>query len=175
MQHFMVKRFNFGIQMDFQLRKIEPRDNAALSKIIKTSLEDLGYAIPGTVYTDEATNHLYDGFQTKNSVYYVAESNGKLLGGSGIGPIPNQTENYCELMRMFLSKEARGLGIGKALMDACIAFDKEQAFDLVYIETFEHMPAARKLYERTGFQYVDYSLGDTGHFSCDIKMILQLK
>lgn len=160
--------------MEFHIRKIEQKDNAALARIIRTSLEDLGYAIPGTVYTDEATNHLYDGFQSEKSVYYVAESKGVLLGGSGIGPIPNQNENYCELMRMFLSKDARGLGIGSALMKKCIDFAKEQQFDLVYIETFEHMPAARKLYERTGFKYVDYSLGDTGHFSCDVKMVLPL-
>lgn len=161
--------------MDYVIRKIEKRDNAALSKIIKKSLEDLGYAIPGTVYTDEATDHLFDGFQTEDSVYYVVEADGVLLGGSGIGKIPNQSENYCELMRMFLSKDARGLGIGAALMKFCIDFAKQQAFDLIYLETFEHMPAARKLYERSGFKYVDYTLGDTGHFSCDVKMVLPLK
>ena len=51
--------------MKYSIRTIEPQDNKALSRIIKTSLEDLGYAIPGTVYTDEATNHLYDGFQSE--------------------------------------------------------------------------------------------------------------
>lgn len=161
--------------MNYKIRKIEPRDNASLAQIIKTSLEDLGYAIPGTVYTDEATNHLYDGFQGDKSIYFVVENNGIILGGSGIGPIPNQSENFCELQRMFLSKESRGLGIGRELMEKCVNFAKEQNYDLIYIETFEHMPGARKLYERTGFKYVDYSLGNTGHYSCDVKMVLPLK
>ena len=60
-------------------------------------------------------------------------------------------------------------------MELCLSFAKECDYDLVYIETFENMPQARKLYERTGFKYVDFSLGDTGHFSCDVKMILNLK
>ena len=160
--------------MEFTLRLIEKKDNAALSKIIKSSLEDLGYAIEGTVYTDAATGTMFQNYQADKTVYYIAEYQGKVLGGSGIAPIPNQEKNYCELQRMFLTKDARGLGIGKALMERCIEFAQNAHFELIYIETFEHMPAARKLYERSGFQYIDGPLGDTGHFSCDIHMSLLL-
>jgi putative acetyltransferase len=161
--------------MNYQIRLITQEDNKALSDVIKRTLEEIGCAMDGTVYTDEATDHMYDGYQDDRSVYYIAESEeGEVLGGSGIAPIPNQENNYCELQRMFLSTNARGLGIGTALMSKCIDFAKEAKYDLIYLETFDEMHDARKLYQRSGFEYVDYALGDTGHFSCEVKMIMPL-
>ena len=161
-------------QMTYNIRLIQEKDNAALSKVIKTSLEELGYAIPGTVYTDQATDYMFSCYQTPSSRYFIAEIDGKLVGGSGIAAIPNQKENYCELQRMFLTKESRGLGIGKALMEKCISFAKEAGYTLIYIETFKGMAEARRLYEKSGFKYIDGPLGETGHFSCDIHMSLAL-
>jgi putative acetyltransferase len=161
--------------VSIKYRLIEQKDDAALAKVIKTALEELDCAKEGTVYTDEATDHMSTCYQDEGSIYFIAEEDGVLIGGSGIAPIPNQKENYCELQRMFLSSKARGKGIGKALMDKCLSFAKDSGYDLVYLETFTGMPQAKRLYERSGFEYVNYGLGDTGHFSCDLKMVLLLK
>jgi putative acetyltransferase len=160
--------------MAINYRLIEPKDNEALSRVIKTSLEKLDLALDGTVYTDEATDFMFDGYQKEGSVYFIAEEDGKLLGGSGIAAIPNQEDNHCELQRMFLNEDARGKGIGQALMKKCIAFAKDFGYELVYLETFGDMHSARKLYERSGFKYVEESMGNTGHFSCNIYMTLNL-
>jgi len=142
-------------------------DNAALAQVIKTALEEQGNNKPGTIYADPLLYKMFGGYQTEDSVYYVAIENGELLGGSGIARIANQDKNYCELQRMFLSKKARGKGIGAALMKKCLDFAKEANYDLVYIETFANMYEAIKLYERSGFEYIDDAMGATGHFSCD--------
>ena len=160
--------------MDITYRLIEEKDNSALSNVIKRSLEELNLALDGTVYTDKATDHMYDGYQSDGSIYFIAEQDGVLLGGSGIAPIPDQTANYCELQRMFLTSSSRGQGIGQALMDKCVAFAREAGYEMIYIETFENMHDARKLYERSGFKYSDQRLGNTGHFSCDVFMNLWL-
>ncbi len=160
--------------MAINYRLIEPKDNEALSRVIKTSLEKLDLALDGTVYTDEATDFMFDGYQKEGSVYFIAEEDGKLLGGSGIAAIPNQEDNNCELQRMFLNEDARGKGIGQALMKKCIDFAKDFGYELVYLETFGDMHSARKLYERSGFKYVEESIGNTGHFSCNIYMTLNL-
>ena len=153
--------------MNYEIRLMKESDNAALAQVIKTALEEQGNNKPGTIYADPLLYKMFSGYQTKDSVYYVAIENGELLGGSGIARIPNQEKNYCELQRMFLSKNARGKGIGAALMKKCLDFAKEAKYDLVYIETFANMHEAIKLYERSGFEYVDGAMGDTGHFSCD--------
>jgi len=142
-------------------------DNAALAEVIKTCLEEQGNNKAGTIYADPLLYKMFSGYQTSDSVYYIAVENGELLGGSGIARIPNQDKNQCELQRMFLSKKARGKGIGASLMKKCLDFAKEANYDLVYIETFANMHEAIKLYERSGFEYINGAIGDTGHFSCD--------
>ncbi|MFT4603201.1 MAG: putative acetyltransferase [Arenicella sp.] len=160
--------------MEITYRLIKESDNAGLSKVIKETLEALDLALDGTVYTDKATDFMFNAYQELGSIYLIAEQDGQILGGSGIAPIPNQVKNYCELQRMFLNEEARGKGIGQALMLMCLEFAKKYGYELVYLETFASMDAARKLYERSGFEYIPESLGDTGHFSCDSFMTLTL-
>lgn len=153
--------------MSYIIRLIEDSDNQALAEVIKKSLEEQGNNKPGTIYADPQLYQMSSGYKTKDSVYYVVIEEGELLGGCGIARIPNQAENYCELQRMFLKKEARGKGIGAALMEKCLTFAKEANYDLIYIETFANMHEAIKLYERSGFEYIDHAIGSTGHFSCD--------
>lgn len=160
--------------MQFSIRTITDNDNPALAEIIKKALEEQGNNKPGTIYCDPQLYDMSSGYKTTDSIYYIAESEGKILGGSGIARIPNQEKNYCELQRMFLSKEARGKGIGAALMNKCLDFAKDTGYDLVYIETFDNMYEARKLYERSGFEYVNNAIGNTGHFSCDRFLIKRL-
>ena len=69
---------------------------------------------------------------------------------------------------------ARGKGIGAALMQKCLDFAKQAGYELVYIETFENMYEAIKLYERSAFGYIDGPLGQTGHVSCDRVMLKKL-
>jgi putative acetyltransferase len=160
--------------MSFLLRVIKESDNFELAKVIKTSLEQMDYALDGTVYTDEATDHMFDGYQTDDSVYYIAEVDGKIMGGAGIRKIHNTAKTTCELQRMFLSSEARGLGIGSALMKKCLDFAREKNYELVYLETAEIMKDAIKLYQKSGFKMIDHAIGNTGHFSCPIRMTLAL-
>ncbi|MCB9223101.1 MAG: GNAT family N-acetyltransferase [Crocinitomicaceae bacterium] len=159
--------------MHHTIRKIKPEDNVAIARVIRSTLEELGCAMEGTVYTDTTTDHLFEYYQLPRRIYYVVELNGEIIGGSGIGPIENSDENYCELQKMYLLPESRGLGIGAELMQLCLDFAKEAGYELVYLETFDSMTAAQKLYKRSGFEYLDHALGNTGHFSCNVKMALK--
>ena len=160
--------------MTYIVRTIEESDNAALADVIKKALEEQGNHKPGTIYHDPQLYQMSRGYQTHDSVYYVVIENNELLGGCGIARIPDQPENYCELQRMFLKKEARGKGIGTALMQKCLTFAKETGYELVYIETFANMHEAIKLYKRSGFEFIDHSMGNTGHFSCDRFLVKKL-
>lgn len=68
------------------IRNIQPPDNPYLSKIIKDTLTEFGANHPGTVYYDPTTDALYELFQTKGAGYFVAELDGKIVGGVGIYP-----------------------------------------------------------------------------------------
>jgi hypothetical protein len=58
-------RLLFSLIMNIIIRKIQQEDNIAVAQIIRRSLEEYGIAMPGTVYTDPTTDHLFEFFQKK--------------------------------------------------------------------------------------------------------------
>jgi putative acetyltransferase len=159
---------------DINIRNIKPEDDADLAKIVKSTLKEFGANKPGTVYYDETTNHLSEVFRKAGSVYYVAEYKGEVIGGGGIYPSPGLPGDTCELVKMYLLKKARGLGLGKSLIEKCIAFAKETGYRKIYIETMPELKQALTVYEKFNFQYINKPLGNTGHFGCDVWMIKEL-
>ena len=156
------------------IRPIQPQDNAALAVIVRTSLAEFGANKPGTVFYDLTTDALYELFQTKGSFYFVAEENGKLLGGGGIYPTEGLPANTCELVKMYLNKDARGKGLGKQMIDQCLTWAKENGYEQVYLETMPELKQALKVYELFGFEYLDGPMGNSGHFGCDRWMLKKL-
>lgn len=157
-----------------QIREISPEDNAPLAVIIRNTLAEFGANHPGTVYYDPTTDALYELFRTPGSVYYVASQEGRLLGGAGIFPSKALPEGTCELVKMYLVPEARGLGLGKQLIEKALDFARTQGYQHVYIETMPELKKAMSIYEKFGFHYLDGPMGDTGHTGCSVWMLLDL-
>ena len=155
------------------IRPIQPADNQPLAHIVRSALAEFGANKPGTVYYDPTTDALYNLFQTPGSIYYVAELNGQLLGGAGIYPSAGLPPDTCELVKMYLSPEARGKGTGKTLIEKALQFAREAGYKKVYIETMPELRKAMSVYEKFGFRYLDGPMGQTGHFGCDIWMLLE--
>ena len=156
---------------DFIIRTIEEKDNHDLAAIVKTTLAELGANKPGTVFYDPTTDKLYQLFQKTGSVYYVALKNNELVGGGGIYPTAGLPTGTCELVKMYLLPEARGFGLGKKLIDKCLAFAKDAGYQNVYLETMPELKKALKVYEKMGFRYLDKPMGNSGHFGCDLWMM----
>jgi putative acetyltransferase len=157
-----------------QIDLIRPEDNPAVAKIVKNTLAEFGANHPGTVYYDESTDHLYEVFREPRSVYYVARQHEKIVGGAGIFPSPGLPEDTCELVKMYLLPEARGLGLGKLLIEKSLAFARESGYKNVYLETMPELKKALEVYAKFGFQYLDKQMGNTGHFGCNLWMLKKL-
>ncbi|RYY65094.1 MAG: GNAT family N-acetyltransferase, partial [Chitinophagaceae bacterium] len=132
---------------------------------------EFGAARPGTVYFDESTDHLYELFRAPRSGYFVAETEGRLLGGGGIYPTEGLPEGTAELVKMYLLPEARGLGLGGRLIQTALGFAKEQGYTQVYLESMPELKKALSTYERFGFRYLDAPLGNSGHHGCGLWMV----
>lgn len=156
------------------IRNIKQGDNAALAKIIRDTLEEFNANKPGTIYYDEATDHLFEVFKKNRSAYFVAELNGEQAGGSGIYPTAGLPEDTCELVKFYLSSSARGMGIGKELLQKCIAAAKELGYKKIYLETMPELTIAIPMYEKFGFTYLPAARGSSGHTGCDVWMIKDL-
>jgi putative acetyltransferase len=159
---------------EINIRIIDRKDDAALAKLIRSTLKEFGANHPGTVYYDESTDHLFDVFQTPRSVYYVAELNDEIVGGGGIFPTQALPEDTCELVKMYTYPRVRGIGLGRSLIQKCIEYAKEAGYKNIYLETMPELKQALKTYEKFGFEYIDHAMGNSGHFGCDLWMILPL-
>jgi putative acetyltransferase len=160
---------------EVEIREIRKEDNAALASVIRTTLKEFGANKPGTVYYDETTDHLYEVFSsTPGSVYYVALLRGEVVGGGGIFPSAGLPAGTCELVKMYLLPHVRGIGLGKRIIGMCLDFVREAGYKNVYIETMPELKQAMKTYEKFGFCYLDGPMGETGHFGCELWMLLSL-
>ena len=154
------------------IRTIEEKDNAAIAHVIRTTLAEFGANHPGTVYYDKTTDSLYQVFkQTPRSIYFIAEKEGQVVGGGGIFPSTGLPEDTCELVKMYLVPEVRGLGLGRKIIQKCIAFAKKEGYQNIYLETMPELKKALSTYEKFGFEYIDHPMGNTGHFGCDLWML----
>ena len=156
------------------IRTIQPTDDKALAKIIRDTLTEFMANKPGTVFYDETTDHLAEVFTATGSIYFVAELEGKIIGGGGIYPTANLPEGTCELVKLYLSPTARGKGLGKLLLQKCIAAAKEMGYKKIYLETMPELIIAIPMYEKLGFTYLPAAQGSSGHTGCDVWMIKEL-
>jgi putative acetyltransferase len=159
---------------EINIRTIAKKDNDSLAKLIRYTLKEFGANHPGTVYFDKSTDHLFEIFQTPRSVYYVAELDNEIVGGGGIFPTKDLPEDTCELVKMYLYRQVRGIGLGKLLIQKCIVYAKEAGYKNIYLETMPELKQALKTYEKFGFEYIDRAMGNSGHFGCDLWMLKQL-
>lgn len=150
------------------IREVREEDNAALSKAIRQVLIDVGVPKVGTAYADPELDLMYQAYQTNRSAYFVIEEDGVVLGGAGIAPLAGEDPKICELQKMYFLAQGRGRGLGQQMIDHCLAYAKDQNFELCYLETLPYMKAAQKLYLKTGFNYIDGPMGSTGHTSCSV-------
>lgn len=160
--------------MPVNIRNIAATDNAALAKIIRDIFDEFDIPKEGTVYSDPETDRLYELFRFPGSGYFVAEEDGVILGGCGVFPTQGLPEGCAELVKYYLSNDARGKGIGRALMEQTFAAAKEQGYTQLYLESFPDFDKAVAMYEKAGFRHLDKALGNSGHFACTIWMLKDL-
>ena len=157
-----------------EIRFIKPTDNAALAQVIRTVLVDLGVPKVGTAYADKALDSMYENYQSEKHAYFVVEDQGVILGGAGVAPLQDFKGPVCELQKMYFLSEIRGIGFGQKMIEKCVGQARIFGFEQCYLETMPYMEAAQKLYNKMGFKYLEGPMGNTGHFSCPVHMILDL-
>ncbi len=156
------------------IRPIKPEDNPFLAVIIRNTLTEFDAAVPGTVFFDPTTDALFELFQTPRSAYFVAEEDGRILGGGGIFPTEGLPGDTCELVKMYLVPEARGIGLGRTLIEKCLQQATEQGFSKIYLETLDELHFALKIYAKFGFEYLTAPMGNSKHFGCGLWMLKNL-
>lgn len=156
------------------IRTIKKDDNKEIANVIRTVFTADNYPKTGTAFADEQLDFMFETYNKPNSIYFVVENLGKIIGGAGVSQLENATDTICELQKMYFLQEARGKGIGMELILKCIEKACEFGYEKCYLETLPQMLNAQKLYKKVGFEYLTEPLGGTGHSSCPVWMIKNL-
>ncbi len=94
-----------------------------------------------------AANYLRD-FDPAWEKGWIAEVDGERAGSVFV---VRKSRTVAQLRLLILRPEARGLGLGAKLTDACIAFARAKGYRKMMLWTQSHLEAARAIYQSRGF------------------------
>jgi len=157
-----------------EISVIQKQDDPFIAKVIRDVFVEHGINRPGTAYFDPCLDIMYEYHTGDRKIYFVARENNKVIGGAGIYPTEGLPEDTCELVKMYLLKECRGKGMGRLLIEKCIAEARKLGYRKIYLETTPELNSAIRMYEKFGFVQLKERMGNTGHHSCGIFMLKKL-
>ncbi len=161
-------------QSGIVIRKIRRADNDSMAAIIVSVMSSFGAVGEGYSIEDAEVRSMFEAYREPRSRYYVVDRRGTVIGGGGIARLAGGKPDTCELKKMYFLPEARGIGLGKRVLQECLNAARELKYTQVYLETLEHMGDAIQLYEGFGFERLPEPMGNTGHFRTDRWYLLKL-
>lgn len=90
-------------------------------------------------------------FDPKRERCWIAEKDGKRVGGVFVA---KESDEVAKLRLLHVESEARGLGIGKRLVEECIRFSRKAGYRKITLWTQSILLAARHIYDQVGFRLV---------------------
>ncbi len=105
---------------------------------------DQGYEILAA----EILAGLVKSFDPEHEQSWIAERNGSVLGSVFV---VRATEAVAKLRLLYVEPAARGLGLGRRLVDECIDFARAKGYRTLVLWTNDVLVPARRIYQQAGF------------------------
>lgn len=140
-------------------------ETAATPTIIRNHrIGDIGWIVQsqGRFYSEEyGWDHRFEGlvaevagkflsnFNAQKERCWIAERHGLNVGSAMIADGGN---GVAKLRLLYVDKAARGLGLGRLLVDECIRFSREAGYHTLSLWTNDVLDTARAIYIKAGFK-----------------------
>ena len=146
---------------------LEPRSPTAASYLLRSHEPgDMGWVVHqhGATYAREwgynaefealvarIVADFLDHYDARWERCWIAEKDGENVGSVFV---VRKSKTVAKLRLLLVDPRARGLGIGKRLVDECIRFARQAGYRKLTLWTQSELDAARGLYQRAGFTCV---------------------
>lgn len=154
-----------------------PQDTADVPYTLRThKAGDMGWIVHrhGAIYTQEygwnsefeaivadIVAHFLRHFDPARERCWIAERHGAIPGPDIPGPniigtvmLVKQSDDVAKLRLLLVEPSARGLGLGKRLVDECVQFARQAGYKRITLWTQASLFAARGIYKAAGFRLV---------------------
>ncbi len=119
--------------------------------------EYYGWGVGMEALIGEVTTGFLRNFRPGREQCWIAEQDGRMLGSVFLVA---DSPDIARLRLLYVEAEARGLGIGRLLVDQCIDFARSAGYRDLVLWTHTVLTSARKIYAASGFEMVSVESHD---------------
>jgi DNA-binding MarR family transcriptional regulator/GNAT superfamily N-acetyltransferase len=116
--------------------------------------QEFGYSRVFERYVCDGLPAYLDHYDPGRDHLWVAELDGRPVGGIAVHHVDDRP-GWAKLRWFLVEAEARGHGAGTRLLDQAVAFCRDAGYEGVFLWTVDDLAAARRLYQKAGFQLVE--------------------
>jgi DNA-binding MarR family transcriptional regulator/GNAT superfamily N-acetyltransferase len=113
--------------------------------------QEYGWDITFEALVAKVAAEFIENFDPKREHCWIAELDGERVGSAFVVA---KTDEIAKLRLVIVDPKARGLGIGKRLVEECLRFAKAAGYSSMTLWTQSTLTAARGIYQNAGFKLV---------------------
>src|SRR5271154_1326546 len=114
--------------------------------------EEYGLNHKMEAYVAEVVAKFLREFDSAREHCWIAEQDGAPIGSVFI---VKESDSVARLRMLIVEPKARGLGVGRRLVDECVRFARQAGYSEITLWTHSILIAARRIYASLGFQIVE--------------------
>lgn len=113
--------------------------------------QEYGWDMRFEALVGKITAEFIENFDPRRERCWIAELDGERVGSVFVVA---KSDEIAKLRLLILDRRARGLGLGRRLVEECLRFAKNAGYSSMTLWTQSILTAARGIYERAGFTLV---------------------